>query len=291
MSKTLVTHDGKFHADDVFAVAAVLLAEEEVTVARTRDEKRIADADIVVDVGGIYDEKTGRFDHHQKSGAGVRENSIPSASFGLVWKCYGEKLAGSKAVAQRVDEVLVTPIDANDSGIDLGTPIFANVSWYDVSDMVRAFTPTWEEDASLADEYFSEITLFAKRIIAREINRAKAVIEGERQVEGAALTAPDKRLIVLPVDYSWKGVLMKFSEPLYVVHPQGDTWRLYCVRDNPHVFRNRKDLPSAWAGLRDEELAKVTGVPDAVFAHRNRFMAVAKTREGAVALATIALNS
>ncbi len=291
MSKTLVTHDGKFHADDVFAVAAVLLAEEEVTVARTRDEKRIADADIVVDVGGIYDEKTGRFDHHQKSGAGVRENSIPYASFGLVWKCYGEKLAGSKAVAQRVDEVLVTPIDANDSGIDLGTPIFANVSWYDVSDMVRAFTPTWEEDASLADEYFSEITLFAKRIIAREINRAKAVIEGERQVEGAALTAPDKRLIVLPVDYSWKGVLMKFSEPLYVVHPQGDTWRLYCVRDNPHVFRNRKDLPSAWAGLRDEELAKVTGVPDAVFAHRNRFMAVAKTREGAVALATIALNS
>ena len=75
------------------------------------------------------------------------------------------------------------------------------------------------------------------------------------------------------------------------MHPQGETWRLYCVRDNPHVFTNRKDLPKAWAGLRDEELAKATGIKDAVFAHRNRFMAVAKTREGAIALAKIALNS
>ena len=75
------------------------------------------------------------------------------------------------------------------------------------------------------------------------------------------------------------------------MHPQGETWRLYCVRDNPHVFTNRKDLPKAWAGLRDEELAKATGIKDAVFAQRNRFMAVAKTREGAIALAKIALNS
>ncbi len=291
MSKILVTHDGKFHADDVFAVATILLAEEGVTVVRTRDEKRIADADCVVDVGGIYDEEKGRFDHHQPSGAGVRASTIPYASFGLVWKRYGEKLAGSKAIAQKVDDTLVAPVDANDSGFDLSVPKFTDIFSYEVSDMVRAFTPTWEEDDSLADEHFSEVILFAKRIIEREINRAKAVIKGEEQVEQAVLTAPDKRLIMLPVDYSWKSVLAKVSEPLYVVHPQGDTWRLYCVRDNPHVFKNRKDLPSAWAGLRGEEFVKVTGVSDAVFAHRNRFMAVAKTREGAVALAEIALNS
>ena len=63
------------------------------------------------------------------------------------------------------------------------------------------------------------------------------------------------------------------------------------VRDNPHQFKNRKDLPAEWAGLRDAELARVTGVADAVFCHRNRFMAVARTKEGAVALAKLALKT
>ena len=53
---------------------------------------------------------------------------------------------------------------------------------------------------------------------------------------------------------------------------------------------NRRDLPEGWAGLRDKELARVTGVSDAVFAHRNRFMAVAKSKEGAIALAKLALG-
>ncbi|MEK7088001.1 MAG: MYG1 family protein, partial [Patescibacteria group bacterium] len=43
--------------------------------------------------------------------------------------------------------------------------------------------------------------------------------------------------------------------------------------------------------LRDAKLAEVTGVPDAVFAHRNRFMAVARSKEGAIALAKLALQS
>ncbi len=44
-------------------------------------------------------------------------------------------------------------------------------------------------------------------------------------------------------------------------------------------FANRKDLPEAWAGRADAELAEVTGVPDARFCHAGRFMAVAGSRE------------
>jgi len=36
-------------------------------------------------------------------------------------------------------------------------------------------------------------------------------------------------------------------------------------------------------------LAKVTGVPDATFCHNGRFLAVAKSKEGALKLAEIAL--
>src|SRR5437764_1161911 len=93
---TIVAHNGNFHADDVFAVATVLLVLERSDfpawrqaipkIIRTRDPKTIEKADFVVDVGGVYDAENNRFDHHQAGGAGTRANGIPYASFGLVWK-------------------------------------------------------------------------------------------------------------------------------------------------------------------------------------------------------------
>ena len=51
MIKKVATHNGKFHADDVFAVATLsLVFASEIQVCRTRDEVTIATADIVVDV-------------------------------------------------------------------------------------------------------------------------------------------------------------------------------------------------------------------------------------------------
>ncbi len=43
-------------------------------------------------------------------------------------------------------------------------------------------------------------------------------------------------------------------------------------------------------GLRDEELQKITGVEDAVFCHKGLFLAVSKSKEGAVKLAELALS-
>ena len=103
----IVTHSGGFHADDAFAVAALLLYREKTAgiaeVVRTRDPAVIAGGDFVVDVGGEYDEARNRFDHHQPGGAGVRPNGVPYASFGLVWKKFGAALSGSVAIAERID--------------------------------------------------------------------------------------------------------------------------------------------------------------------------------------------
>ena len=49
--KTIVTHDGSFHADDVFAVATLLKLFPDANVIRTRDTSVIERADVVVDVG------------------------------------------------------------------------------------------------------------------------------------------------------------------------------------------------------------------------------------------------
>ena len=58
--KAIVTHNGSFHADDIFACATLALYLEKkktpYTITRTRDENIMNASDYVVDVGGIYDE-------------------------------------------------------------------------------------------------------------------------------------------------------------------------------------------------------------------------------------------
>ena len=47
----VATHDGSFHADEVFAVAALSLVDDPLEVVRTRDEDAQAACDVRVDVG------------------------------------------------------------------------------------------------------------------------------------------------------------------------------------------------------------------------------------------------
>jgi uncharacterized UPF0160 family protein len=78
-------------------------------------------------------------------------------------------------------------------------------------------------------------------------------------------------------------------EALFVVYPKSDGWGMQAVPREPGAFANRLDLPEAWAGRSGGDLAEVTGVPDAVFAHTARFYASAGSREGIMALAARAL--
>ena len=84
--------------------------------------------------------------------------------------------------------------------------------------------------------------------------------------------------------------LQDFSEPLFIVY-NSDEWRIVAMRLNSNSFENRKNLPKSWAGLRDEKLQKISGVSDAIFCHRGLFLAVAKSKEGAIKLAQIAIES
>ncbi len=293
----IVTHNGDFHTDDVFATAIVILALGEgkkIDIVRTRDEEEIARADVVLDVGGVYDEQTRRFDHHQEGGAGARANGIPFASVGLVWKAFGVQLSGNDDVAARIDTRLIMPIDANDNGVNIYDSLVDDVLPYTLQDLISVFRATWKEDSvGINDSAFLELVEYAQKIITREILVATHAQEAEHLVEADYERAEDKRLVVLSAKYPWNDVLMRHPEPLYVVYQDdvSDSWRLKCVRAEGEVFKNRKSLPQAWAGKRGEDLARVTGVPDARFCHNKCFLATASSKEGALALARIALEN
>ena len=259
-------------------------------VVRTRDMKIIKKADYVVDVGEIYDPENNRFDHHQVEGAGERDNTIPYASFGLVWKKYGEMLCGSREIFDKIDVDLVQLIDAYDSGFKIFESKIPGLQAISLFSVLDVFNPTWKEKENY-DEVFNKFVLYAKQILKRYIKRSSDNIEARDFVIEAYKKAQDKRLVILDEFYPSEDTLSKFIEPLFVIYPISDgSWHMKAIRGDTGTFSRRKDLPESWAGKKSDELEKITGVEGAVFCHKNLFLAVAKTKEAILKLAELALK-
>lgn len=292
----LITHNGSFHADDVFAAATLSLMLEKngesFEIIRTRNPEIINEGDYVFDVGGIYNANANRFDHHQMGGAGGRKNGIEYSSFGLVWKKYGEELCASEKIKEIIDNKLVTPVDANDNGINLCSNNFENIFQYTLDNVVATFWPTSLENVE-KDEQFFKALIWAKEILKREIKKINDEIEIIKIIQNLYKNSKDKRLVVIDIPgisrYEIWDALQNFPEPLFAVY-KSEEWRIVAIQLNYNSFVNRKDFPKKWAGLRNEELQKITGIPDATFCHRKLFLAGAETKEGAIKLAELALK-
>ncbi len=289
----IATHDGSFHADEVFAVAALALLGEPIEVLRTRDRAELAGADVRVDVGFRHDPSSGDFDHHQREFDGVRENGIRYASFGLVWREFGVRVCGGDSdVAEAVDASLVQGVDANDTGQRLTESLVEGVYPLTVNGVVGGFNARWDETLTPEQERlrFDEAVDLARGILAREVLSAASGRRSARTVQEAIAAAADPRLIELPVNAPWKQVLVPAApNALYIIYPKRQGFGLEAVPRELGSFDSRRDLPEAWAGREGPDLVAVTGVPDALFCHVKRFLAVASSHEGIEQLARLAL--
>ncbi|MBK5215410.1 MAG: MYG1 family protein [Candidatus Pacebacteria bacterium] len=298
-NKICVTHDGTFHADDLFATATLsILNNGNIKIIRTRDKELIKKGDYVYDVGGESDEDKDFFDHHQKGGAGSRENAIPYASFGLVWRKYGEQICGSREVADRIDQKIAQPIDAIDNGVDISKPIFEGVSPYYADQVFLNYIPTWKEKDKDINKIFEEQVKKVAVLLKREIEVAKADIEASNTVLKAYENSIDKRVVIIENDfprYLYQNTLSKLPEPLYIVLPSGhnNMWKVESIRVSPGTMENRKLFPESWRGYfdGDQKLKEATGVEDADFCHKSGFLITALSKEGAIKLAEKAVIS
>ena len=105
-----VTHGGMYHADDVMSTALLTLifGSHEIVRVNSLNEVTIEDDDIVFDIGG------GKFDHHQIN-AEVRDNGIPYAAFGLLWREYSPKLGLHPWASDLMDKEFIQSIDNTDN--------------------------------------------------------------------------------------------------------------------------------------------------------------------------------
>lgn len=289
---TVITHSGTFHSDEVLATVILEKVLGNITICRTfKVPEELADDVIVYDIG------FGMYDHHQKGGNGARENGVPYAAAGLIWKDFGRQLVADTCnpdlVWNLIDRDLIQGIDATDNGKIPKVDYPAQAMTF--SQAISSFNPNWDSEMS-TDDAFAKAVEFAKivfdNVLANAVSKANA-----QDIVDEAIESSVNNIMVLDRFVPWQEFIFssannKASDILFVVFPSnrgGYNWQ--CVPDALGSFGMRKAVPDEWKGLRDLELQNVTGVATATFCHPEGFIGGATTLEDAIALAKLAVDA
>jgi uncharacterized UPF0160 family protein len=299
--RRLITHDGMFHADEVLATVVLGTIFDEAELIRTRDPQILSTAgpeSVLYDVGSAYDPDRNRFDHHQP-GAPTRQDGSPYSAFGLVWARYGAEyldLIGVDpglipSVLAVVDRSLVIGVDLLDNGV-LDPVTLGPAAEITLPSLILDLNPPYDAPDGAERAWFEVAVRMAGDVLPSRVKRAESTLRAEREVLNAIEASGTSPILELDRGAPFRGAIDRAHADhiLFVVHPRKTDWVVSTVSVEECSYTRRMDLPEAWAGLEWSELAAETGVPDAVFCHRARFMAVAGTREGALRLAELALE-
>ncbi|CAN7407180.1 MYG1 family protein [Rhizobium sp. LjRoot258] len=295
----LVTHSGGFHADEVLSSVILTRLFPQARLIRSRASEWITPgADrIIYDVGGGYDASARIFDHHQR-GAPLREDGQPYSSFGLIWKHYGRDYlvaagvgeAHIEAVHAAFDQSFVLPVDLTDNGVLSPSGPLAGLT---LPALLETLKPAFDEtDPEAEDRGFQNAIAIARSFVEAKIAKGAAKLRAEALVFQAIERAGQARILELPRGMPFRPAIVKAGADhlLFVVHPREKDWCVTGIRRAEEGFELPADLPAAWAGLTNGDLEATCGVEGATFCHNGRFVAAAKTREAALAMAELAVQ-
>lgn len=322
------THDGAFHCDEALACHMLRLLPRYASspIIRTRDPAVLSTLDILVDVGGVYDPSTLRFDHHQRSFATTfaedgPHSSIRLSSAGLIYKHFGRAVV--RAVLEResvpvsdeqdleriyakVYKAFMEAVDAIDNGVpryETEKPAKYDSST-DLSSRVALLNSEWWEKNPNQDANFLKAVALTGSELDNCITRtAKSWLPARAIVAKAMARRKEEessgRLLVMHEWAPWKDHLFDIEreegatgELLYVVYKDmtGRSWRVQCVPVEKSPFESRRPLPESWRGIRDNELSKLIGIDGCIFVHAAGFIGGNVRFEGAMEMARKALQ-
>ncbi|XP_058229347.1 UPF0160 protein MYG1, mitochondrial isoform X2 [Hemibagrus wyckioides] len=283
-SAKIGTHNGTFHCDEVLACYLLRQLPEykDAEIIRTRDPVELARCDIVVDVGGVYDHKQYRYDHHQRSFEETFNSLCPEkpwvtrlSSAGLVYLHFGRRILSHlthlaqgttqlEILYDKMYENFVEEVDAVDNGISQYDGEARYTVSTTLSTRVSHLNPWWNSDCQDTEvDASGEIVLLA---------------------QGGC---PWKEHLFLLEKELVLDITIKF-----VLYPdQNGQWRVQCVPAGLNTFHNRLSLLEDWCGLRDNALSEFSGIPDCVFVHANGFIGGNKTKEGVLEMARRTLQA
>ena len=196
-------------------------------------------------------------------------------------------------------------------GIDNGVNQFASSeppryeSHTHLSARIGNLNPAWNEEptAAYSDAQFVKAQALAGAEFLEAVHYyGKTWLPGRTPV-AAALAArhavhESGLILKLPTYCPWKQHLYELEAeqaisplPLFVLYAdEKANWRIQAVSVSPSSFDNRRSLPAAWRGLRDEALSAACGIPGGIFVHVGGFIGGNATEAGATAMAIAALT-
>lgn len=300
----LVTHSGAFHADDVCAYALLSGLYPHADLIRTRDAAVLEDhpdTSIVFDVGRVYNPGRARYDHHQPNGP-VREDGLPYAAFGLVWRHLGRDwltdvvevrpedlervhTAMANAFVRQIDQV---DVGATPAGFAMATSLSGIISAMNPARIDRHAQPVSitsdDEDAA-----FLAAAAIAQGAMVRAAEGVAQAVAAAAVVLDKAQHRPHPAVLVLEHSLPWSETVTThpdLQEILFVVEPSPPTaWSISCARISLDGFASRHLLPESWRGHTGAELDGLTGVAGGIFCHAGGFCGGATSREAAIAMA------
>lgn len=292
MTFRILTHDGYMHADEVLGCALArryyLQLGQKTEVIRSRRPEDIAAADMVIDVGGVHDPETLRFDHHFPDPP-VSPGGWHFSSFGLLWQAIGRdylrkvgpafrRMADSDEVEEAFFEMqnrLVKEVDQADNG-ELSPPA-GHIS--SVVDSLNGCENAWQQAGNVADA-----------VLMAETFRIWSGLQAKREIRDALEAAPGEDVIHLKRRLPWRDRTPE--NVMFAIYRESGKDGLFMIEtrfdsacpDAPHLLFPRETL-----GLRGQELSRQTGVDDLEFVHHKGLVAGARTLEGAHGLVRLML--
>ena len=270
--RSLGTHDGTFHADEVTACGLLLTFDliDRDKILRSRDQAKLQECEYVCDVGGVYNSREKRFDHHQVDYMG----EMSSAGMVLL---YLKPVIGDQ-LYHFLNRSLVLGVDAHDNGrvvLETGVCTFSQV-------ITNFVPPAYDAPPEVIVKAFFEAVDFVHGHLKRLIDRYR-YIEACREVVVETMRKKET-VLVFEKAMPWMDVFFEMEgekhPALFIVMPSGTHWKLRGIPPNTRErMQVRKPLPESWAGLMGDDLKKKSGVEGAIFCHKGRFISVWETKE------------
>ena len=243
-----ITHNGLFHADDVFSAAFLKLINPNITIIRTNDCNEYE--------GLKFDIGMGEFDHHMINNE-IRDNGIPYASFGKLWRKFAPLVYGNY-VFEKIDMLLVQNIDYSDNTGSNDTLCYAISSFNDFTD-----------DGN-GDLEFIKAVEFASVLLSNMIKNAVNNYNDEKQVMDIYNNSKDKHILVLDKYLHFKDSLPN-TEVTYVIYPsKRGGYLAQAVTISSDTTKLKKPFPKKWLNKLPENLT---------FCHQTRFLIGANNLE------------
>lgn len=245
----VITHDGKFHADDIVAIGLLSIIKK-VDVARTRDLREIPENALILDVGGRYDGKR-YFDHHQ----GLKErrdNGSSYASAGLIWKHFYSKILEKfniisdeekKIIYQKID-IIIEEVDKIDNGETIQNS-------YNLTKMVDSF-----DVGNDINKDFLRAVEFVRTILKNQILKEIKKLKNDEIIESLIINNKKNFIETKVFLDGWQDSILnscheKAKKIQYVIYQETNgTYSIVCVPDKKIDFYNEKQCPKNGQGFQ-----------------------------------------